>query len=101
MNKYGNVIDMKIVGITCDNPDCNYSDMSVPFEDYAQWINHKCPCCDWNLLTKEDYNKCIQLKKIVNIFNKILNPVNFLLRGRLTQNKISQRVKLANKEIKL
>ena len=53
-------------GIKCDNPECNYRDDTVLFEDYPKWVNKPCPLCDRNLLTEEDYNHAVLMTDIIN-----------------------------------
>lgn len=41
-------------GLKCDNPSCDFVDMSIEIEDYDNWLNAPCPKCGANLLTQED-----------------------------------------------
>lgn len=50
----------EISGIKCDNPECNYQDMEVPFEYYPHYIDAPCPFCGWSLLSRLEYNQCVQ-----------------------------------------
>lgn len=43
-------------GLKCDNPDCDFVDMSIEIDDYDKWLNVPCPKCGANLLTQEDYD---------------------------------------------
>lgn len=43
-------------GLKCDNPSCDFVDMSITIEDYDNWVNKPCPKCGANLLTEEDYD---------------------------------------------
>ena len=63
-----------VQGIKCDNPECDYKDMSVKYEDYPKWIDKPCPCCGSNLLTKRDYNVTKLMVKLSSIFGKIEVP---------------------------
>ena len=57
-------------GIKCDNPKCDFVDMTVEYKDYKRkWLNKPCPKCGDNLLTKADMKTC---KKIVR-FAKFVN----------------------------
>ena len=53
-------LKMNIGGIKCDNKECDFNDMTVLFEDYANWLNKPCPKCGSNLLTQKDYD-CTKL----------------------------------------
>lgn len=58
-------------GLKCDNPDCDFVDMSIPINDYKKWVNAPCPKCGANLLTKQDY-------RLVKLFRGIARTVNFI-----------------------
>ena len=67
---------MDIEGLKCDNPKCDYKDMSIHWEDYSKWVGRNCPKCGEILLTPDDYKLVVRLKNIENnIFIKILNFV--------------------------
>ena len=57
---------LEIKGIKCDTRHCNYASWEVPFEDYPNWINKRCPVCGSNLLTQSEYDRCIS----INYFTK-------------------------------
>lgn len=67
-------VKMHIGGIKCDNPNCDFVDMSVKFEDYDKWLNKPCPKCGQNLLTKEDYENTKFIIDTVNLMNTIFPP---------------------------
>lgn len=72
-----NEVEIKISGIKCDTPHCNYKDDDVKFEDYSNYINKKCPICNSNLLTEEEYKECLKMYKATKIANKILNVLKW------------------------
>lgn len=58
-------------GLKCDNPNCDFVDMSIEIEDYDNWVNKSCPKCGQKLLTEEDYNAVkmmIVLAKLVQAY---------------------------------
>jgi acetyl-CoA carboxylase beta subunit len=67
-NKYNNM-EVNVYGLQCDNPNCDYEDMSVPFSDYEKFIGKPCPKCGENLLTQEDYDKVMQMVDAAEIMN--------------------------------
>lgn len=69
-------VDYKISGIKCDH--CNYSDDSVQYEEYPEYVNEPCPDCGNNLLTIDDYNKCKSIIRLLTIYNIIVFPVHFV-----------------------
>ena len=73
-------IEFNIKGIKCDNPDCDFRDETVKFEDYPLWLNRPCPKCGWNLLTQADLDATKALIKLVNIINWITKPFMFTLK---------------------
>lgn len=81
MNK---AIEYQIGGIKCDNPKCDYINLSVAYEDYPNWVNKSCPKCGANLLTEKDYKACLRIMNIVNKLNKILPAPTHLKSDDLT-----------------
>lgn len=73
-NVNGPNINMLVMGIKCDNPECDFADMSVKVEDYPLWLNKECPICGANLLTQADYDILQKTLKLGKIFNKISLP---------------------------
>lgn len=70
-NKYNNM-EVNVYGLKCDNPDCDYEDMSIPFSDYEKSIGKSCPKCGENLLTQKDYDEIINMidsAEILNMFS--------------------------------
>lgn len=56
-------------GLKCDNPNCDWKDLSVTRDQMKDFINHKCPKCGENVLTLEDYenaNKAMQIADFIN-----------------------------------
>lgn len=66
-----NNMDVYIHGIQCDNPNCDFKDKTVKYEDYPKWVNKPCPKCGCNLLTEKDYNICKAIVSITKLFNKL------------------------------
>lgn len=66
---------LTISGIKCDNKTCDYTNESVSFADYENWVNKPCPCCGDNLLTEEDLNTVKLMAAMVQIANETA-PVN-------------------------
>ena len=69
-------MEVKISGIKCDH--CNFQDMSVEFSSYPEFINKPCPICKTNLLTEEDYQKCLKVYKISVTINSIAKVMRWL-----------------------
>ena len=65
-------LELFIKGIKCDNKECDFRDDKVKFEDYQEWLNKQCPKCGENLLTTEDYNKCLVMIRVAAIVNERL-----------------------------
>lgn len=62
-------------GIKCDNPKCDFVNMSVEFVDYKKWIDKPCPKCGENLLTKECYIKNMKAVNKAKKLNGFLNAI--------------------------
>lgn len=69
-NEHNNM-DMEVYGLKCDNTECDWSDMTIPFEDYEKNVNAPCPECGENILTEEDYNQLVQMKQATEMVNKM------------------------------
>lgn len=69
-------VELNIKGIKCDNPNCDYRNDKVRFEDYKNWLNKLCPKCGANLLTKEDLEMTKSLIEVANIANRVLPKQN-------------------------
>lgn len=69
---------LEIKGIKCDTRHCNYASWEVPFEDYPNWINKRCPVCGSNLLTQSEYDRCISMYKRVDTINAIDNVLKWI-----------------------
>ena len=61
--------EMEVHGIKCDNPTCDYNDMSVKLEEYPEWVNKPCPKCGENLLKEEDYKMVLDMLAATEILN--------------------------------
>lgn len=77
-----NAIDYKVGGIKCDNPTCDFKDMSVEYKDFPVWLNKPCPKCGCNLLTQKDLDALKVLLGLVNIINLITSPFIFLFKNK-------------------
>lgn len=64
-------LEMNIGGLKCDNPKCDYIDMTINVEDYEKLVNSKCPKCGEILLTEADYRNTKFLLGVVDLANKI------------------------------
>ena len=64
--------NVKIIpgGLKCDNSKCDWADKSIKVKDLENWINSKCPKCNDNLLTLEDYNNAMIMIATAELFNE-------------------------------
>jgi len=62
---------LKVEGITCDNPSCDFSDTSISFDEYESWVNTPCPKCGTIVLTDNDFQIFKFLIAAVSIGNKL------------------------------
>lgn len=65
---------IKIQGIKCDNPACDFKDPDAKFTDYREWLNKPCPKCGANLLTLKDLEAIKRLVVVTHFFNRLLRP---------------------------
>jgi hypothetical protein len=66
-------IETIIRGLKCDNPNCDWEDDTVSFEDYPKWLNARCPKCGQNVLTEQDLENA-QLAIGIADFINTLSP---------------------------
>ena len=71
-------MELEISGLKCDTPHCNYRDDNVKFEDYEKSIGRKCPLCQSNLLTRQDYIQCLKQYRAVEKINAIGNALKWI-----------------------
>lgn len=62
-------LEVKIHGLKCDNPKCDYNNPDIKVEDYKKFVNSKCPKCGQILLTLSDFNAVQSLLLIENLIN--------------------------------
>ena len=67
-----NSLKINIGGIKCDNKECDFTEMSVLFEDYDKWLNKPCPKCGCNLLTQQDFDTTKTLMDITRMINEVI-----------------------------
>lgn len=63
---------LKVKGIKCDTPECDFNDTTVEYKDYPQWLNKPCPKCGANLLTQADYDNVQKLFETIELLNMML-----------------------------
>lgn len=71
MNKTNDkIMETHISGLKCDNPKCDWKDMSIPLNEYPNWVGKRCPKCGEVVLTEKDWNTVQKLICIENFINK-------------------------------
>jgi hypothetical protein len=68
--KYNNV-EMFESGLKCDSPLCDWSDMTITFDSYKDWINRPCPKCGESVLTQGDFENAEQLRLMYEFLNSM------------------------------
>lgn len=64
-------VDFNISGLKCDNPNCDYINYDIPFEQYEQFVDYPCPKCGQSLLTPQAYKMCLAMKSMGNFITKL------------------------------
>jgi hypothetical protein len=62
---------ISVQGLKCDNPNCDWVDMSILYKEYKDKIGMKCPKCGEVVLTEADYKTTrllVGLSKFISIF---------------------------------
>lgn len=91
-----NNLDIDIHGLKCDNPNCDYEDMSVPLEDYEKSIGKPCPNCGQSLLTQEDYDEVVKMIDAVDVINSFTEEDLNKIVGNLSQEEIDAALDVLN-----
>ena len=63
-------------GLKCDNPNCDYVDPNIPFEEYGNYVNYPCPKCGQPLLTPQAYEMCLKLKSMGDFLTELTGDAN-------------------------
>lgn len=63
-------IELASIGLKCDNPVCDWKEETIKVADLKDWINAKCPKCNQNVLTLEDYNNTMLVMATADLLNK-------------------------------
>ena len=85
-------------GLQCDNPECDWSDMTIVFADYPQYINAPCPKCDENILTEEDHNLVVELRKMVTMFNNMTEEEMKAFEDAQTEESLQENKKMLKEQ---
>lgn len=64
-------IEIKGGGLKCDNPSCDWKDMTIPIEDLDKYLNKECPKCGENVLTQVDLDNAKRLHAMVDFINSL------------------------------
>ena len=89
-------MEMDVHGLKCDNPKCDWEDMTIPYEDYEKNVNAPCPECGENILTEKDYNEILQMKNAVEMVkNMSEEDINNMLQN-LTPDQMDQALDFMN-----
>jgi hypothetical protein len=62
---------VECIGLKCDNPNCDWVDMSIEYEQYDQYVDTQCPSCNqYTILSKFDYELVKVLKRAADLLNR-------------------------------
>lgn len=68
-----NNIELATSGLKCDNPKCDWEDLTIKVEDWEKHINARCPKCGQNILTEKDYENAKILLAMADLIN-VMTP---------------------------
>lgn len=57
LEKAAHIVGVEVHGLKCDQPDCGWSDMTIPLDAYADYLGAKCPDCGYQILKMGDFTK--------------------------------------------
>lgn len=62
---------IKVTGIKCDKPECNFREDDISLGDFEEWLERPCPECGTILLTEEDLKFVKTLGALTAIANQL------------------------------
>jgi hypothetical protein len=69
------LIEIKVTGIKCDNPTCDFYDDTVTWDNVdatiKKWLNQPCPICGEILLTEKDALLVKNITELAATINKL------------------------------
>jgi hypothetical protein len=72
-------MEKEFKGIKCDNPKCDWKDMSIEWIDFdttvKEWLNKPCPKCGANLLTEEDVESTRKMLFVMETMEEIMTDL--------------------------
>jgi ssDNA-binding Zn-finger/Zn-ribbon topoisomerase 1 len=75
MKEENKLIELSGGGIKCDNPNCDYRDESISWDDYEstikEFLDKPCPKCGSPLLSKEDADSIRNLHRAIDKLNNL------------------------------
>ena len=71
---FNKLFEVKVRGVKCDAPCCDYTNDKVTLDDYSSYVNKPCPKCGANLLTESDMTTINNLLKVEKALGWIRLP---------------------------
>jgi predicted RNA-binding Zn-ribbon protein involved in translation (DUF1610 family) len=65
---------LKVKGLQCDAPDCDYTDNTIDPDNYESYLNQPCPKCGEPLLTQQDLDTLYRLLEMEEKFIELGIP---------------------------
>lgn len=65
------ITEIQSGGLKCDNPECDWADMTISESDYPKWLNAPCPKCGQNVLTDQDYENVKTVRAAIEFINSL------------------------------
>lgn len=62
-------LELEAYGLKCDNPECDWEDMTIDSSDWGDYIDHNCPKCGDVVYTQEEHDEYLEMKKQIDYIN--------------------------------
>jgi len=79
---------LNLQSLVCDNEECDFKReyQSLTLEQMGNFINCACPECGENLLTEDDYNQYVAMRKGIDLINKWFSWILIFKKKRPVEN---------------
>jgi hypothetical protein len=64
-------IEVERNGLQCDNPNCDWKDEQINFDNFKDYLNTPCPKCGENVLTETDYENTLKFYEQIDFINSL------------------------------
>jgi hypothetical protein len=82
-------VTFKSGGLHCDNPNCDWADENIAFEDYHKHVNASCTKCGENILTQADFESAQAVKDFADFMQNLAEGIGMSGSDNDTEAKVT------------